>query len=135
MAQTITERVLKARVERIQENAGARNTIAEEDTVAALLANEPAFGSTATYHNQLGSLFAMKVARLRSIEEAQKEMSGRYGSKFDMYGPIWLDYMLPLNDRAAIMLAVAYQNAGIFLTSEELLKRTERVEFGMEDVA
>lgn len=134
MTQTITERVLKARVERIQENAGARNTIAEEDTVAALLANEPAFGSTATYHNQLGSLFAMKVARLRSIEEAQQEMLNRYDSFYNRQA--WaLDLLLPLNTRAAIMLAVAYQNLGEFRTPEELLKRTERVEFGMEKVA
>lgn len=135
MTQTITERVLKARVERIQENAGARNTIAEEDTVAALLANEPAFGSTATYHNQLGSLFAMKVARLRSIEEAQQEMLNRDNIFFYNRQAWALDLLLPLNTRAAIMLAVAYQKLGEFRTSEELLKRTERVEFGMEDVA
>lgn len=133
MTKTITERVLSQRVAHIQEKAGCRNTLAEEDSASALLNDEPAFGFTCGYHNQVGSLFVAKVARLRSVKDAFHEMDYIFG--FD-HAPSWpLDMLLPLNKHAAIMLAVAYQNAGIFRTSEELLKRTERVEFGMEDVA
>jgi hypothetical protein len=132
MTQTITERKLSQRVAHIQEKAGCRNTLAESDAAAALLADAPAFGFTCSYHNQLGSLFVASVSRLRSIQEAQVEMK-RYGNRFDRE---WaLDYLLPLNKPAALMLMRAYQNEGTFRTSEELLKRTERVEFGMEDVA
>lgn len=133
MTQTITERVLSQRVAHIQEKAGCRNTLAEEDAVAALRDDDAAFGFTASYHNQPGSLFVSAVARLRSIEDARWELFS-YRVK-DALDPKWLDLLLPLNDRAAIMLAVEYQKSGIFRTAEELLKRTERVEFGMEDVA
>lgn len=137
MTQTITERKLSQRVAHIQEKAGCRNTLAESDAAAALLDDDAAFGFTASYHNQPGSLFVSAVARLRSIKDAQEEME-LYFKLFrnrDPYDPKWLDLLLPLNNRAAIMLAVAYQAAGIFRTSEELLKRTERVEFGMENAA
>jgi hypothetical protein len=137
MTQTITERKLDQRVAHIQEKAGCRNTLAESDAAAALLDDDASFGFTASYHNQPGSLFVSAVARLRSIKDAQEEME-LYFKLFrnrDPYDPKWLDLLLPLNKQAAIMLAVAYQNAGIFRTSEELLKRTERMEFGMEDVA
>jgi hypothetical protein len=133
MTQTITERKLSQRVAHIQEKAGCRNTLAEEDAVAALLDHDAAFGFTASYHNQPGSLFVSAVARLRSIKDAQMDLDGY--ARFDAYNPRWLDLLLPLNNRAAIMLAVAYQESGIFRTPEELLKRTERVEFGMEEVA
>jgi len=137
MTQTITERKLSQRVAHIQEKAGCRNTLAENDAMAALLDDDAAFGFTASYHNQPGSLFVSAVARLRSIKDAQEEME-LYFKLFrnrDPYDPKWLDLLLPFNKQAAIMLAVAYQASGIFRTSEELLKRTERVEFGMEDVA
>ena len=136
MTQTITEKVLAARIAKIQDRAGARNTLAEEDALAALLADEPAFGFRCGYHNQPASLFVSAAARLRSVSKAQEECEPFFGNRdFDAHHSFWLQFLLPLNKAAALDLMRAYQNAGIFRTSEELLKRTERVEFGMEEVA
>jgi hypothetical protein len=135
MTETITERKLRQRVAHIQEKAGCRNTLVEENAVAALIEDAPAYGFRVSYHNSRGTMFVCAVARLRSVQKAKEELDGSGYYEFEEGNPFGLDMLLPLNRAAALDLMRAYQSCGIFRTSDELLKRTERVEFGMEDVA
>lgn len=126
-----TNQAITDRVERIQNAVGARNTIVEEYTIDALVKNEPAFAFTATYHNQPGTLFVSAVARLGSIEEAQEELRGFFAMNgMDVDSEAWLRLLLPLNRAAVLMLLRAYQNAGTWMMSDELERKTERYEFG-----
>lgn len=104
----------------------------EDDAIENLIARKPAFWSMCGNHNQFdGQLFAA-CNRLGSIDAAQEEYAGIFSRRgMDVTDETRLDYLLPLNNEAVMMLMRAYQGIGTWRTPEELEARTERTKQGV----
>lgn len=97
--------------------------------VANLVAQRPAFWSTARYHNASAGIFRAVVNELASIKGAIEECRRFYvHSPRDWARAELLDDLLPLNPQAVRELIGAYQAIGTFRTAEELMARTEKAE-------
>lgn len=104
---------------------GARDGMQEARAAQNMIEDKAAFGWSCSYSNAPAGTFCATVNERADIEAAQIELAPFFANNGrDSADPKWLDYLLPLNKEAVMMLVRAYQNAGLIITSEELRDRT-----------
>lgn len=117
-----TDPVMKshlARVENIGEKLGNRDSYTEEYAARNLMNRQPAFLTTAKYHNARAGIVVDEANRLCRLDTDRI----RSLATIDL-----LDTLIPLNEPAITELVKAYGELGTFRQRHELRRRAERIE-------